>query len=81
MALACRICIAERGLRGSEISSLHKTEDELVEHLEQVHHYVVTRDGETDEQALARCNAAYPERATCQECAFRCMIGSEVNCK
>ncbi len=35
---ACKICIMKKGLRGSEIASLPKTQEEFVEHLETVHH-------------------------------------------
>lgn len=47
MALACKICIATKGLRGSEISSLPQNEEELAEHMEAVHHMPVQREGET----------------------------------
>lgn len=54
MSFACKICIAEHGLRGSDIASLPKTEQELFDHIEDVHGIPVRRPGETDQQAIAR---------------------------
>lgn len=68
MPLACKICIATRGLRGSEIDALPKNEEELLEHIEKVHHRPVVNPGETPEQAEARFLAKYPDAANCQEC-------------
>lgn len=68
MQFACRICVFEKGLRGSEIASLPKTEEELFDHMEREHHIVVRREGETAEQAEARVLAKYPEIQTCPEC-------------
>lgn len=68
MALACRLCVARFGLRGSEIAGLPQTEEELAEHMERDHHIIVTRDGETDAQAQARFLSIHPEAATCAEC-------------
>ena len=69
MALACRICIAERGLRGSEIGSLPQNETELIEHMESFHHMPVVREAETEEAATKRFLAAHPEVRTCPQCA------------
>ena len=44
MAYACKICIAQHGLRGADIANLPKTEEELFEHLEKVHGIVVRED-------------------------------------
>jgi hypothetical protein len=68
MALACRICIATSGLRGSEVAALPQTEEELYEHMEAVHHMPVTREGESDAGAIARFRAAHPEARNCDEC-------------
>lgn len=68
MALACKICIAQRGLRGSEIASLPQNEEELIEHMENVHHMPVQRKEETYEQCIARFLEKYPEVRTCPEC-------------
>ena len=62
MALACKICILQKGLRGSEIASLPQNEEELADHMEKVHHMPVTREGETDEEALERFLKKYPGR-------------------
>ena len=35
--LACRICIAVRGLHGSEVGALAKTREEFDEHMKQEH--------------------------------------------
>lgn len=71
MPLACMICVATRGLRGSEIASPPKTEEEQMEHMESVHHCPVVREGETKAQAEARFLAAYPEARTCPDCVGR----------
>lgn len=68
MAYACKICIAQKGLRGSEIASLPQTEEELMEHMEAVHHIPVIREGETEEQAVERFLKKHPEAKTCPEC-------------
>lgn len=68
MPIACKICIMQRGLRGSEIDSLPKTEEELEDHLEKVHHMPVQREGETHEQCIERFLEKYPEAKTCPEC-------------
>jgi len=68
MALACKICIAEKGLRGSEIASLPKTEEELFDHIEAVHHRPVVREGETPKEAMERFLKKHPDAASCQEC-------------
>ncbi|MDD5537789.1 MAG: hypothetical protein PHF12_02345 [Candidatus Omnitrophica bacterium] len=68
MALACRICIATKGLKGSEIGFLPQNEEELLEHLERVHHMPVTREGETEQQATVRFLTKHPEARECPEC-------------
>ena len=68
MALACKICIMQKGLRGSEISLLPQTEEELADHMEKVHHMPVQRDGETHEESIKRFFEKYPEARTCPEC-------------
>jgi hypothetical protein len=55
MPIACKLCIAEKGLHGSEIGALPKDEDELAEHLEREHHLVVRREGESQADADQRC--------------------------
>lgn len=68
MAFACKLCIMDKGLRGSEIDSLPQTEEELFDHFEKVHHMPVEREGETAEQSIARFLEEYPEARTCPEC-------------
>lgn len=68
MALACKICIMKKGLRGSEIASLPQTEEELIEHIEREHHMPVRREGESEQQAKERFLKKYPEAANCPEC-------------
>jgi len=68
MAIACKICIAKYGLKGSEIENLPQTEEELADHMEKVHHMPVIRKGETEEQAIERFIKKYPEAKTCPEC-------------
>lgn len=38
--LACRICIANKGLKGSDVDSLPKTVEEFQQHLKAEHGYV-----------------------------------------
>lgn len=66
MPIACKICIMEKGLRGNEINI--KTEEELINHIEKVHHIPVRREGETYEQCIKRFLENYPEAKTCPEC-------------
>jgi len=68
MVLACKICIAQKGLRGSEIGSLPQNEEELADHMEKVHHMPVQRDGESHEECISRFLEKYPEAKTCPEC-------------
>ena len=74
MVLACRYCIAEKGLRGSVITdvfiltSLPQNEKEFFDHLESYHHMPIQQDGETKEQCHARFLQKYPEVANCPDC-------------
>ena len=68
MALACKICIMEKGLRGSEINSLPQNEEELADHMEKVHHMPVQRHGETHDECIKRFLEKYPEAKNCPEC-------------
>jgi hypothetical protein len=68
MALACKICIMEQGLKGSDIAFLPRTEEEFFDHMEKVHHNMVVREGETEEQAQERFLKKHPEALTCKEC-------------
>jgi hypothetical protein len=61
MAIACKYCIMTKGLKGSDIATLPKTEEEFLEHIESEHNIAVRREGETDEQAKQRLFAKHPE--------------------
>jgi len=51
--IACKLCIAIYGLRGTDIDKLPKTEAEFYEHLEQAHGlHVVTPDGRPWRESL-----------------------------
>jgi hypothetical protein len=63
MPFACKLCIAIKGLRGSDVNSLPKTEDELADHLESEHEIIVRRPDELQEQAITRYYKKFPERA------------------
>lgn len=60
MALACKYCILAHGLKGSEISSLPQTDEELYQHIEREHHIPVRRENETPEECLARFKRENP---------------------
>ena len=50
MPIGCVLCIMKVGLKGSEIDSLPKTDEEFIQHLKEVHHIEVTDDStETEE--------------------------------
>ena len=68
MPLACKICIREKGLKGRDIPFLPKDEEELADHMEAVHHILVKRKGETEEQATARFLKAHPKAKECPDC-------------
>lgn len=68
MAFFCKICIAQKGLKGSDIKGLPQTEEELIDHVERVHHMPVQRKGETHEDSIRRFLEKYPEAKTCREC-------------
>lgn len=66
MAIACRICVVTKGIRGSDL--MMQTDEELMDHIEKVHHMPVVREDETHEQAEARFIEKYPEAKNCKEC-------------
>jgi len=68
MSIACKICIAKNGLRGSELSSLPQNEEELFEHMEAIHHMPVTREGESKKDSIKRFINKYPEAKNCLKC-------------
>jgi hypothetical protein len=70
--IGCKICIAKYGIKGSELNSLLKTEEELVQHIESEHHIPVMRDGETEEECNRRFFRENPEaggeNCKCPDC-------------
>lgn len=75
MPLACKLCIMTKGLKGSEIGSLPKNDEELVQHMERDHHVPVRRDSETPEECLERFKRENPEaggpNCKCPSCMVR----------
>jgi len=59
--IACKYCIMDKGLKGSELESLPQTDEEFSNHIEKEHHIPVRRDNETDEQYLERFQRENPE--------------------
>lgn len=59
MPYACKFCIAAKGLKGSQISSLPKTFEEAASHVEREHHYGVRRPGESQDAADHRILTTY----------------------
>lgn len=59
MGIACKYCIATKGLR-LDSDHLFETEEELFNHIEMEHDMPVVREGETEEEALARFKAKNP---------------------
>jgi hypothetical protein len=63
MPIACKLCLAAHGLRREDFDRLPRTEEELFDHLERVHGYIVRRAGESAEEAEARVRRAQPAGA------------------
>jgi hypothetical protein len=59
MPIACKYCIATKGLT-LQSDHLFDTEDELIDHIEMEHDMPVEREGETEEQTMARFKAKNP---------------------
>ena len=72
MTIACKYCILEKGLRGSDIDSLPFSDEMFFDHLEREHHIPVRRKGETKPDAMARFQKENPEaggpRCKCPTC-------------
>lgn len=64
----CIKCIAQFGFRLSDKSKTFETDEELYEHMENVHGMFVSREGETEQQAEERCakKGIVADRAICQ---------------
>ena len=71
----CSKCIAQFGFRLSDKSKTFETDEELYEHMENVHGMFVMRKGETEQQAEERCakKGIVADRTICQceECKIR----------
>lgn len=66
--IACKICIAKYGLNLGDNGKIFETDKELYEHLENFHGRIVMRSGETEEEAVKRCEekGIVPDRNKCQ---------------
>lgn len=53
--LACKICVAKYGFTLQDKDRIFETEEELFEHMENVHGIPVIREGETEADAKNRC--------------------------
>lgn len=58
---ACKYCIMTKGLKGSEINQLPKTQEELYKHIESEHHIPVRGENETEKECLERFQKENPE--------------------
>lgn len=65
--IACKICIATKGLKGSDLAGQPRTNEELYRHIEQEHHMPVRRENETEDQCMARFERENPD-ATGENC-------------
>jgi len=64
----CKYCTALYGLKGSEAKERSfETDEEFAEHLENTHGIPVQREGESEEETMARCAAKgiVPDRTKC----------------
>lgn len=64
----CQKCIMQFGFRLSDKSKTFETDEELYEHIENVHGIFVMRKGETEQQAEERCakKGIVADRSICQ---------------
>lgn len=80
MAIGCNYCIMSKGLKGSEVSNLPQTEEEMAQHFEKEHHIPVERENETGEECMERFNRENPDaggpNCKCPECVHQRMMGS-----
>lgn len=65
---ACHLCIKLRGPISPEVDLCFENPAAVLDHAEAVHHIYSTRAGETNEEALARFLAKFPEVRTCPDC-------------
>lgn len=67
--LCCVICLARYGIKGSDLAEKgFKNENDLAEHLENIHGIPVRRPGETKKMAKIRCvqKGIVPDQNQCQ---------------
>ena len=65
----CKYCIAKYGIKGSEVSKQHlETDEDLANHIEEIHGIIVIRNGETEKEAIERCckKGIVADRSICQ---------------
>ena len=81
----CQICIAEKGLKGSDLEKGGEKDmdddEEFFKHIEKEHHIPVRRKGETKKQCMVRFKKDNPESgnpATCRcpSCVLERKLGS-----
>lgn len=66
--LACRMCVVRYGLVGWDLSNSLMSEDQLIAHIEKVHHIPVRRKGESRRQAQKRFLLENPEAGDIKTC-------------
>ena len=69
----CRYCVLKYGIKGSELKEKNlETDEDLYNHIEEVHGIPVGREGETEQQTKKRCAAKGivedRGKCQCQEC-------------
>ncbi len=68
----CKMCVAQFGFRLDDKSKTFETDEELYEHIENVHGIPVIRENETEQQAEERCArkgiVADRDLCQCEEC-------------
>lgn len=69
----CKYCVMKYGIKGSELAENNlETDEDLANHIEEVHGIPVIRKGETEEQTTKRCAekgiVSDRNKCQCQEC-------------
>ena len=65
--IACKMCVFEKGLNITT-NHLFKTQEELNDHIESVHHMPIVNEGETEDEAQKRFLEKHPEAKDCPKC-------------
>ncbi len=76
MPLACKYCIALKGLTVEDVRNLPKNEDQLYDHIETEHHIPIMREDETEEKAFDRFRKENPQ-AGGKKCKCPTCIGGD----